>query len=124
MKGESLQGRQGFLQTQHSHVCSIASVIAQSTAERRRRGAAFSPGPFGFAQGRLSEAESWVGPVKEVRVPSGTTGCLPCDQQQIPPLRVRPPQKLRREGQADAPVGMTKQNLPRRRHAPHFTPFR
>jgi hypothetical protein len=34
-------------------VSSIASLIAQSTTERRRRGAAVSPG--------WSEAESWVG---------------------------------------------------------------
>ena len=67
-------------------VCSGASVITQSMAERRRRGAAFSPG--------WSEAESWVGMHFEARVPSGTTGLSACPgcQQQVPPLRVRPPQ--------------------------------
>src|SRR5438128_271358 len=34
--------------------------------------------------------------------------CIPGSQQQVPPLRVRPPQRQRRRGMADAPVGMTK----------------
>jgi hypothetical protein len=36
------------------------SMSAQSTSERRRRGSAVSPGPFGFAHSRLRAAQSWV----------------------------------------------------------------